>query len=194
MIKCLRLLAVLGLCGILSACSPKPAVFNATDITGATFGGDFQLTDHTGQRRTLADYRGKAVLLFFGYTFCPDVCPTTLGEAAAALKLLGADADRVRVVFVTVDPERDTQALLSRYVPEFGPEFVGLRGDRPTTDALLKTFRVYAKRVGEGDNYTVDHLAGSYLYDPEGRIRLFATSGMGPKALADDLRALLGAG
>lgn len=178
----------------LVACTPKPSTFNATDITGATFARDFRLTDHTGQPRTLADYRGKVVLLFFGYTFCPDVCPTTMGEAAAALKLMGKDADRVQVLFATLDPERDTQELLSKYVPGFDARFVGLRGDRAATDATVKEYRLFASRVGEGANYTLDHTAGSYLYDAEGRVRLFAAYGAGPQKLAADLRALLDGG
>jgi len=175
----------------LVACTPEPSTFNATDITGATFARDFKLVDHTGQPRTLADYRGKVVLLFFGYTFCPDVCPTTMGEAAAALKLLGKDADRVQVLFATLDPERDTQELLSKYVPGFDARFVGLRGDRAATDATVKEFRLFASRVGEGDSYTLDHTAGSYLYDAGGRVRLFAAYGVGPQKLAADLKALL---
>lgn len=186
-----RALSALLLGLLLAGCSPQPATYNATDITGATFARDFKLTDHTGQTRTLADYRGKVVMLFFGYTFCPDVCPTTMGEAAAALKLLGDDAARVQVLFVTLDPERDTQELLSKYVPGFDPRFVGLRGDRAATDAAVKEFRLFASKVGEGPNYTLDHTAGSYLYDTSGRVRLFAAYGIGPQKLAADLKALL---
>lgn len=186
-----RALSALLLGLLLAGCSPQPATYNATDITGATFARDFKLTDHTGQTRTLADYRGKVVMLFFGYTFCPDVCPTTMGEAAAALKLLGDDAARVQVLFVTLDPERDTQELLSKYVPGFDPRFVGLRGDRAATEAAVKEFRLFASKVGEGPNYTLDHTAGSYLYDTSGRVRLFAAYGIGPQKLAADLRALL---
>lgn len=179
---------------LLVACGERPAspTFHATDITGATFARDFRLTDHSGQVRSLADYRGKVVLLFFGYTFCPDVCPTTMGEAAAALKLLGKDADRVQVLFATLDPERDSQDLLARYVPGFDTRFVGLRGDRAATDAVVREYRLFASKVGEGSNYTLDHTAGSYLYDPTGRVRLFAGYGMGPSRLAADLKALLG--
>lgn len=177
----------------LAACGEKPAApaFHATDITGASFARDFRLADHYGQTRALADYRGKVVLLFFGYTFCPDVCPTTMGEAAAALKLLGKDADRVQVLFATLDPERDTQDLLARYVPGFDARFVGLRGDRAATDATIREYRLFAQKVGEGPNYTLDHTAGSYLYDPSGRVRLFSGYGTGPKLLAADLRLLL---
>jgi len=178
----------------LVACTPKPSTFNATDITGATFARDFRLTDHTGQPRALADYRGKVVLLFFGYTFCPDVCPTTMGEAAAALKLLGKDADRVQVLFATLDPERDTQDLLAKYVPGFDARFVGLRGDRAATDATVKEYRLFASKVGEGANYTLDHTAGSYLYDAKGQVRGFAAYGIGPQKLAADLRVLLDGG
>lgn len=186
--SCLALLTAL----LLTACgADKPSEFNATNITGATFAHDLHLTDHTGQTRSLSDYRGKVVLVFFGYTYCPDVCPTTMGEAAAALKLLGKDADRVQVVFVTLDPERDTQALLSKYVPGFDPRFVGLRGDRAATDAVIKEYRLFASKVGEGSNYTLDHTAGSYLYDASGRVRLFANYGMGPQKLAADLKRLL---
>jgi len=179
---------------LLVACGERPAspTFHATDITGATFARDFRLTDHTGQVRSLADYRGKVVLLFFGYTFCPDVCPTTMGETAAALKLLGKDADRVQVLFATLDPERDSQELLARYVPGFGAQFVGLRGDRAATDAVIREYRLSASKVGEGSNYTLDHTAGSYLYDPTGRVRLFAGYGKGPTSLAADIKALLG--
>jgi len=197
MTRRLLLLVALGLalCGCGRApTAPSAHAFNATDITGASFARDFRLTDHTGQPRTLADYRGKAVLLFFGYTFCPDVCPTTMGEAAAALKLLGKDADRVQVLFATLDPERDTQDLLAKYVPGFDARFVGLRGDRVATDAVVKEYRVFAGKVGDGPNYTLDHTAGSYLYDAQGRIRLFSAYGSGPQKLAADLRALLDGG
>jgi len=179
---------------LLSACTPQPHAFNATNITGASFARDFRLTDHNGQTRTLADYRGKVVLVFFGYTFCPDVCPTTMGEVAAALKRLGSDAERVQVLFVTLDPERDTQALLARYVPGFDARFVGLRGDAASTEATVKEFRLVAQRVGERPNYTLDHTTGIYVYDPAGRVRLFATTAGGPDKLAADLRTLLQGG
>jgi protein SCO1/2 len=187
--KLLLVAAILGL----AACGEKPAApaFHATDITGASFARDFRLTDHNGQTRTLADYRGKVVMLFFGYTFCPDVCPTTMGEAAAALKLLGKDADQVQVLFATLDPERDTQELLARYVPGFDARFVGLRGDRAATDATIREYRLFAQKVGEGPNYSLDHTAGSYLYDASGRVRLFFGYGTGPNLLAADLRLLL---
>ena len=190
-----RLLALLiGLLPLLAACTPEPPPFNATNLTGATFARDFRLTDHTGQARTLADYRGKVVMVFFGYTYCPEACPTTLGETAAALRLLGKDADRVQVLMVSLDPERDSQELLAKYVPGFGPQFAGLRGDRATTDALVKEFRLVAQRVGDGPNYTIDHTTGIYVYDPAGRVRLFAATSNGPDKLAADLQTLLKGG
>ncbi|MBU3693422.1 MAG: SCO family protein [Rhodocyclaceae bacterium] len=180
---------------LLAACGePTSHVFNSTNLTGATFARDFQLTDHTGQPRTLASYHSKVVMVFFGYTFCPEACPTTLGETAATLKLLGKDAERVQVLMVTIDPERDSQDLLAKYVPGFGPQFAGLRGDRAATDALVKEFRLVADRVGDGPNYTFDHTTGIYVYDPAGRLRLFAASSKGPALLAADLKGLLSGG
>ncbi len=176
----------------LAACSHSPH-FVSTDITGANFGRDFALTDDTGHLRHLSDYKGKAVVLFFGYTQCPDVCPTTLAGLAAAMKLLGADAKRVQVLFVTVDPERDTQALLAAYVPQFYPTFLGLRGDTATTAATAKEFRIYYRKVAGStpQNYTIDHTASSYAYDPQGRLRLLIRHGETPQNIAADLKLLL---
>ncbi len=176
----------------LTACS-QSTHFVSTDITGANFGRDFALTDDTGHLRHLSDYKGKAVVLFFGYTQCPDVCPTTLAGLAAAMKLLGADAKRVQVLFVTVDPERDTQALLAAYVPQFYPTFVGLRGDTATTAATAKEFRIYYRKVAGStpQNYTIDHTASSYAYDPQGRLRLLIRHGETPQNIAADLKLLL---
>ncbi len=177
---------------VLAACSHSPH-FVSTDITGANFGRDFALTDDTGHLRHLSDYKGKAVVLFFGYTQCPDVCPTTLAGLAAAMKLLGADAKRVQVLFVTVDPERDTQALLAAYVPQFYPTFLGLRGDTATTAATAKEFRIYYRKVAGStpQNYTIDHTASSYAYDPQGRLRLLIRHGETPQNIAADLKLLL---
>jgi protein SCO1/2 len=177
----------------LAACSPDGPKFNASDVTGASFGRDFALTDHTGKPRTLADYRGKAVVVFFGYTQCPDVCPTTLATLAEAMKQLGPDADRVQVLFITVDPERDTPALLSQYVPAFDPRFVGLWGDAAATEKVAKEFKViYQKQPGpKPGSYTVDHSAGVFLFDPQGRLRVYASHGQGPQVFAHDLRELL---
>lgn len=167
--------------------------FTATDITGADYGQDFALTDHTGKSRTLADFRGKVVTVFFGYTQCPDVCPLSLSTMAAAMKQLGEDAKRVQVLFITVDPERDTRELLAQYVPAFNPDFVGLYGDSQTTPKVAKDFRVfYQKQPGSAPGaYTVDHSAGTYIFDPKGRLRLYAKHGERPEALAADIKLLL---
>ena len=178
---------------LLAGCGPDGPKFKASDITGSSFGRDFALTDHTGKARTLADFRGKAVVMFFGYTQCPDVCPTTLGTLAEALKALGPDAERVQVLFVTVDPERDTQALLAQYVPAFDPRFVGLYGDAAATERVAKEFKViYQKQPGASPgSYTVDHSAGVFVFDPQGRLRLYMSHGQGPDVYAHDLRELL---
>ena len=177
----------------LPGCVPSPPAFKNTDVTGADCCKDFRLTDHQGQVRTLADFRGKAVVMFFGYTQCPDVCPTTMMEMTAVLQQLGADAKRVQMLFVTVDPERDTRELLASYVPAFDPSFLGLYGDLEATARTAKEFRVfYQKQPGSTPaSYTVDHTAGSYVFDPQGRVRLFARYGDGGANLAADLRAML---
>jgi protein SCO1/2 len=179
----------LGGCG---AGAPAPK-FVASDVTGTTYGRDFQLVDHAGKPRTLADYRGKVVVLFFGYTQCPDVCPTTLAELAETMKRLGADADRVQVLFVTVDPDRDTPAILAQYVPAFDPRFVGLYGDAAATERTAKEFKVlYQKQPGRTPGtYTVDHSAGTYVFDPQGRLRVYVSYGQGPDVFAHDIRELL---
>lgn len=178
---------------VLMGCVPSPPAFKNTDVTGSDCCQDFRLTDHRGQVRTLADFRGKVVVMFFGYTQCPDVCPTTMMEMTAVQQQLGADAQRVQMLFVTVDPERDTRELLSHYVPAFHPSFIGLYGDLETTAKTAKAFRVfYQKQPGPTPtSYTVDHTAGSYVFDPQGRVRLFARYGDGGANLAADLRMLL---
>ena len=179
----------------LSGCKPAPEApsFLATDITGAAFARDFRLTDHHGQTRTLADFRGKVVALFFGYTHCPDVCPTTLSDFAAALRQLGPDAGRVQVIFVTVDPQRDTREVLKQYVPAFNPGFLGVSVDPETLAQLAKEFKVVYQKtsVKASDDYLIDHSAGSYVYDPQGRLRLLMPYGSGPDAIAHDLKILL---
>jgi protein SCO1 len=167
--------------------------FKAVDITGADYAKGFDLPDATGQRRTLAEFKGRVVVVFFGFTHCPDVCPTTLLELAAVKKQLGADGDKVQGVFITVDPERDTPALLKAYVDNFGSGFVALRGTPAETQALAKSFKVfYAKVPGKtADSYTMDHTAASYVFDPQGRVRLFTRYGTGAEALAADLKLLL---
>ena len=178
---------------LLFGCVPSPPAFKNTDVTGADCCKDFRLTDHNGKVRTLADFRGKAVVVFFGYTQCPDVCPTTMMEMNAVLQQLGADAARVQMLFITVDPERDTRELLSNYVPAFNPTFLGLYGDMETTARTAKEFKVfYQKQPGSTPtSYTVDHTAGSYVFDPQGRVRLFARYGDGGANLAADLSILL---
>ena len=178
---------------VVAACGPDRPRFQASDVTGVSFGRDFQLTDHNGKPRTLADFRGKVVVVFFGYTQCPDVCPTTLSDLAAALQKLGADANRVQVLFVTVDPERDTPELLSHYVPAFNPTFLGLSGDAAATAATAREFKVlYQKQAGSTPgSYSMDHTAGTFIFDPMGRLRLFASHGQGPDPFAHDIRELL---
>jgi protein SCO1/2 len=178
---------VLAGCGL-----PQPA-FKNTDVTGSDCCKDFRLTDHNGKTRTLEDFRGKAVVVFFGYTQCPDVCPTTMAEMKAVLQQLGPDAQRVQVLFVTLDPERDTRELLANYVPAFDPSFLGLYGDLETTAKTAKEFRVfYQKQPGATPgSYTLDHTAGSYVFDPQGRVRLFVRHADGGANLVADLRELL---
>jgi len=177
----------------LSACSePKPA-FKAVDITGADYAKELNLTDQNGQVRKLKDFSGKLVVVFFGYTQCPDVCPTTMQELAEVKRLLGPDGDKLQAVFVTVDPERDTTELLKAYVENFDASFVALRPTQEQLPAIAKEFKIYFKRV-EGKtptSYTMDHSAGSYTFDTQGRVRLFNRYGMGAQALADDFKLLL---
>ena len=181
----------------LAGCDNKPpvpkAAFNNTDVTGIDYAQGFELTDHTGQKRTLADYKGKTVVVFFGFTHCPDVCPTTLAEMAAVKKELGADGDKLQVLFVTVDPERDTQQVLADFVPAFDPSFVGLYGSAEQTAKLQKDFKLFVQKVPnkEGGGYSVDHTAGSYVYDPQGRIRLFVRSGQGSQTVLNDIKLIL---
>ena len=172
-----------------AACGPANPRFQASDVTGVAFGRDFKLTDHNGKPRTLADFRGKVVVMFFGYTQCPDVCPTTLSD----LQKLGGDADRVQVLFVTVDPERDTPELLSHYVPAFNPTFLGLSGDAAATAETAREFKVlYQKQAGSTPgSYSMDHTAGTFIFDPAGRLRLFVSQGQGPQVFAHDIRELL---
>jgi protein SCO1/2 len=178
----------------LAACSPKPD-FKNVDITGSTaFGKDFSLLDSDGKTKTLADFRGKVVVMFFGYTQCPDVCPTTLTEMQQVMTLMGSQADKVQVLFVTVDPERDTAAILKQYVPAFDARFLGLRPvDQAALEQVTKDFKIYYKKVpgSQAGSYTMDHTAGSYAFDPEGRLRLYIKHAQGPETLAHDLKELL---
>jgi protein SCO1/2 len=173
--------------------SAVAGTFHATDITGADFGRRLALPDLDGRMRTLDDFKGKVTVLFFGYTQCPDVCPTTLAELAQVKKALGADGDKLQGVFVTIDPERDTPQVLRAYVASFDPAFIALRGNADQTAAAAKEFKVfYAKVPGKSPgSYTMDHTAASYVFDPAGRLRLFVRYGSGTTALADDVRALM---
>jgi protein SCO1/2 len=181
---------------LLAGCSPGAPSFRSADVTGATFGREFALTDHNGTARTLAGFRGKAVVVFFGYTQCPDVCPTALATLAEAKRQLGADGERVQGVFVTIDPERDKPELLRNYVPAFDPTFLGLYGDAAATEKVAKEFKVLYRKVpgSTPETYTMDHSAGMFVFDPQGRLRLFVSHGTGADALAHDLRELLRSG
>lgn len=186
---------ILSLMGLaLIACSPKPS-FKNVDITGSkAFGNDFSLLDPDGKVRTLSDFKGKAVVIFFGYTQCPDVCPTTLTEMQQVMTLLGPQADKVQVLFITVDPDRDTAVILKQYVPAFDKRFLGLRpADQAALEKVAKDFMIYYKQVPgtSAGSYTIDHTAGSYAFDPEGRLRLYIKHAQGPEILAQDLKELL---
>lgn len=169
------------------------AAFNSVDLTGADYGHGFSLTDHNGQPRTLADFKGKLVAVFFGFTQCPDVCPTALAELAETKRLLGAEGDKLQAVFITVDPERDTAPVLKAYMQGFDPSFVALRGSAEQTAAVAREFKVfYAKVPGKTpETYTMDHTAGVYVFDTEGKLRLFSRHAAGAAALAADMKQLL---
>ncbi|MEJ8839439.1 SCO family protein [Ramlibacter sp. AN1133] len=188
------LLCLTGASALLAACSAetKPA-FKAVDITGADYARDFKLPDTEGKPRSVADFQGKAVIVFFGYTQCPDACPTTLAEIAEAKKLLGADGARVQPVLISLDPERDKPELLKAYVASFGPDFIALRGTPEQTAAVAKDFKVFFRKVpgSTPGSYTMDHSAASYVYDPKGRLRLYVRYGGGAQPLADDLKLIL---
>jgi protein SCO1/2 len=188
-----RLAGGLLAAALVAACNPGKPSFKSVDVTGGEFGRELQLTDHTGKPRTLTDFRGKVVVVFFGFTQCPDVCPTTLVEMKAVKEKLGKDGERLQVLFVTVDPERDTPELLAKYVPAFDPTFIGLYGDAEATARTAKEFKVFYKKVpgSSPNNYSVDHTAALYVYDPSGKLRLFAKHAQGADALAHDIKLLL---
>lgn len=192
----LAIAAGAALVHFLSGCARPANSFHAQDITGADFGqlnklGDF--TDHRGSRLASADFQGKTVVVFFGYTQCPDICPTTLTTMKEVMRLLGPEGDRVQVLFVTVDPERDTQQILAEYVPWFDPRFIGLRADPETTRKTAQAFRVFYAKAAGGTalGYSIDHTAESYAYDPQGRLRLKIAHGANPQQIAEDLSKLL---
>jgi protein SCO1 len=177
----------------LPACSPDKPQFKSVDLTGADYASGFSLSDQNGQTRTLKDFAGKVVVLFFGYTQCPDVCPTTMAELAQVKKLLGPDGDKLQAVFITLDPERDTPELLKAYMGNFEPSFVALRPTLAELPALAKDFKVFYKKA-EGKtpgSYSMDHSAGSYIFDAKGRIRLYTRYGSGAENLVSDIRLLL---
>jgi protein SCO1/2 len=177
----------------LAACSPEKPKFNSIDVTGADYAKGFTLTDHNGQSRSLSDFKGKAVVLFFGYTQCPDVCPTSMAELAEIKRLLASDGDKLQGVFVTVDPARDTTELLKAYMTNFDPSFVAFTPTPEQLSVVAKDYKIYYKRV-EGQtptSYSMDHSAGSYVYDTQGRLRLYSRYGMGAKLLAQDIQTLL---
>ncbi len=194
-----RILCMLGMNLMLASlmgCSNEKPAFKAVDITGADYAQGWELTDHNGQVRTLKEFAGKAVIVFFGYTQCPDVCPTSMQELVEVKRLLGADGERLQGIFITVDPERDTTELLKAYMANFDPSFVALRPAVEQLPKVTKDFKIYFKKVDGSTptSYTMDHSAGSFTFDPQGRIRLYNRYGMGAPALADDLKILLKGG
>ncbi len=178
---------------LLAACNPNKPSFSSVDVTGADYGKGFELNDHNGQLRHLSDFAGKVVVMFFGYTQCPDVCPATMIELAQVKKLLGKDGERLQALFVTLDPERDTPELLKAYMVNFDPMFLALRPTPEQLPALAKDFKIYYKKVAgkSADSYTMDHSAGSYIFDPKGQLRLFTRYGSGAPVLAADIAQLL---
>jgi protein SCO1/2 len=179
--------------GLLTACAPDKPQFKSIDLTGADYAQGFSLADHNGQVRTLKDFAGKVVVVFFGYTQCPDVCPTTMAELAQVKQLLGPDGDKLQGIFITVDPERDTPELLKAYMGNFDASFLALRPTMAQLPEVAKDFKIYYKKVdGETPgSYSMDHSAGSYVFDDKGRIRLYTRYGSGAEALASDIRLLL---
>jgi protein SCO1/2 len=177
----------------LSACSPDKLQFKSIDITGADYAKGFNLSDHDGVQRSLQDFKGKVVVVFFGFTQCPDICPTALAELADVKRKLGSQGDRLQGIFITVDPERDTEEVLKAYMGNFDPSFVALRPTMAELPEVAKSFKIYYKK-SEGQtatSYTMDHSAGSYVFDPAGNVRLYARSGSGAEALTSDVALLL---
>jgi protein SCO1 len=194
LLKCIAKSSILASAGgLLVACTEAKPAFAGIDLTGADYAQGFQLPDHNGQTRALTDFAGKLVVVFFGYTQCPDVCPTSLTELAEAKRLLGAQGDRLQGVFVSVDPERDTPELMKLYMASFDPSFLALHPTPEQLVGLAQSFKVYYKKVAGSapSTYTMDHSAGSYVYDTKGRIRLYHRYGSGAPALAADLKILL---
>ncbi|MDH4059617.1 MAG: SCO family protein [Aquincola sp.] len=189
-----RLFSLFAVAAVLAACGAEKPAFKSIDITGAEYARRLELPDTSGKPRTLADFKGKVVIVFFGYTQCPDVCPATMAEIAEMRQKLGAEGAQVQPVFVTVDPERDTDQVASAYATTFGGDVVALRGSVEQTRAAAKEFKVFfAKAPGRtADSYTIDHTAGAFVFDRQGKVRLFARYGSGADALAHDVKLLLG--
>jgi protein SCO1 len=189
----LKALAALAGAALLSACRRGAESFRSTDLTGASYGKSLELVDHTGRPRTLEDFRGKVVVVFFGFTQCPDICPTTMLTMANVRKRLGAQGGDLQVLFVTLDPERDTPEVLAQYVPAFDPSFLGLRGDAEATARAAREFKVFYERVAgrQGGAYTIDHTAASYVIDRQGQLRLYVRHSQGEDDVEADLRRLL---
>jgi protein SCO1/2 len=185
----LALIAFTAVC--VTACGDKGPHFNNVEITGADYGRDFALTDPDGNTRRLADFRGKVVMVFFGFIQCPEICPTTLLRAAEVKRLLGSDGERLQVIFITLDPERDLPPVIREYTAAFAPDFLGLYASLEKTQETAAAFRVYYRKVATGSSYTIDHSAISYVYDPEGRLRLAVKHEVAAEALAADIRTLL---
>ncbi|ABM36205.1 SCO family protein [Polaromonas naphthalenivorans] len=179
--------------GVLTGCAPDKPQFKSIDLTGADYAQGFSLADHNGQLRTLKDFAGKVVVVFFGFTQCPDVCPTSMAELAEIKKQLGADGDKLQAIFITVDPERDTPEMLKAYMGNFDPTFVALRPTPEQLAQVARDFKIYYKKVDgkTQGSYTMDHSAGSYIFDPQGRVRLYSRYGSGAEALASDIRLLI---
>ena len=178
---------------VLSACSPNQPSFKGVDITGADYAKGFSLLDHNGQVRSLADFAGRVVIVFFGYTQCPDVCPTSMQELAEVKRLLGSDGDKLQGLFITLDPERDTPEMLKAYMTNFDPSFLALHPTPEQLAAVTKDFKIYFKKVDgkTATSYTLDHSAGSYTFDTQGRVRLYNRYGSGAAALAADVAVLI---
>ncbi|MEX1167878.1 MAG: SCO family protein [Hydrogenophaga sp.] len=189
-----RAVLMLGVSALtLAACGKEAVPFTGIDITGADYATGFSLIDHNGQPRTLADFKGKVVMVFFGFTQCPDVCPTSMTEMAQVKQMLGADGERFQGLFVSIDPERDTPEIMKAYMAAFDPSFLALYAKPEELSAVAKSFKIYYKKVpgSTPESYTMDHSAGSYVFDPEGRVRLYNRYGTGLQGLTDDVKRLL---
>ena len=190
---CALFMSFLAIILLNSGCSEQKMQFKGIDITGADYANSFALTDHNGKPRTMADFKGSVVVVFFGFTQCPDVCPTSMAELAEVKKLLGKDADKLQGIFVTIDPERDSAIVLKAYMENFDPTFLALRGSLEQTAEVARHFKIFYKKVDgkTPSSYTMDHSAGSYVLDTQGRIRLYNRYGSGAAALAADIALLL---